>query len=42
VVVWQYFPETKGKTLEMLGDELSGKKNIHLEKNICQIFFFRE
>jgi len=23
-VVWRYFPETKGKTLEQLGDELSG------------------
>lgn len=25
VVVWKYFPETKGKTLEELGVELSGK-----------------
>lgn len=23
IVVWKYFPETKGKTLEELGDELS-------------------
>jgi len=23
IVVWRYFPETKGKTLEELGDELS-------------------
>ena len=27
VVVWKYFPETKGKTLEELGDELSSAKN---------------
>lgn len=26
-VVWKYFPETKGKTLEVLGYELTGKKN---------------
>ncbi|MBX3254742.1 MAG: sugar porter family MFS transporter [Chitinophagaceae bacterium] len=25
IVVWRYFPETKGKTLEQLGDELSVK-----------------
>lgn len=25
VVVWKYFPETRGKTLEQLGDELSSK-----------------
>ncbi|HZK65425.1 MAG TPA: MFS transporter, partial [Puia sp.] len=24
IVVWRYFPETKGKTLEELGIELSG------------------
>jgi hypothetical protein len=27
VVVWKYFPETKGKTLEELGHELSRKVN---------------
>ena len=27
-VVWKYFPETKGKTLEALGEELSGKGNV--------------
>ena len=27
VVVWKYFPETKGKTLEELGDELSTAAN---------------
>jgi len=26
IVVWLYFPETKGKTLEELGEEMSGKK----------------
>lgn len=27
IVVWKYFPETKGKTLEELGIELSGNPN---------------
>lgn len=26
IIVWKYFPETKGKTLEELGRELTGKK----------------
>ena len=29
LVVWKYFPETKGKTLEELGDELSKEKPVH-------------
>ena len=28
IVVWKYFPETKGKTLEELGIELSGDKSL--------------
>ena len=31
VVVWRYFPETKGKTLEQLGDELSKDPKVLLE-----------
>jgi len=27
IVVWKYFPETKGRTLEELGENLSGKLN---------------
>jgi hypothetical protein len=27
LVVWKYFPETKGKTLEQLGDELSSAQH---------------
>jgi MFS transporter, SP family, arabinose:H+ symporter len=27
IVVWRYFPETKGKTLEQLGEELSGDRS---------------
>jgi sugar porter (SP) family MFS transporter len=27
LVVWKYFPETKGKTLEQLGEELSGAQH---------------
>jgi hypothetical protein len=26
IVVWRYFPETKGRTLEELGQKLSGRK----------------
>lgn len=33
IVVWKYFPETKGKTLEQLGKELS-VKNIDQSKKI--------
>ena len=32
IVVWRYFPETKGKTLEELGDELSGRGAVLAEQ----------
>jgi hypothetical protein len=28
LVVWRYFPETKGKTLEQLGEELSSAQHL--------------
>jgi sugar porter (SP) family MFS transporter len=31
VVVWKYFPETKGKTLEELGIELSGEQAVEVD-----------
>ncbi len=31
LVVWKYFPETKGKTLEELGEELSGSSSFPVE-----------
>jgi MFS family permease len=36
IVVWKYFPETKGKTLEELGEELSNEKaiNSQIEKKL--------